>query len=145
MSSMHESVREHGAVKTASNRAFGLTVGGILLAIGLLRVIFADAGLDWLASLLLVVGGVLAALGYLRPEVLAGANKFWTWLGLFLANVINPIILFLVFATTVLPIGLIRRAMGKADLGMRPEPETASYWKDREPVRPTLETLRNQF
>jgi len=145
VSATHESVREHAVVTTASNRAFGLTVGGILLAIGLLRAGLAEAGLDGLAALLLLAGGLLAALGQLRPDLLAGANRLWTRLGLLLAKLVNPIILMLVFVTTILPIGLLRRTFGKTPVATRPEPERASYWQDRPPVRPTLQSLRDQF
>ncbi|MGI9417857.1 MAG: SxtJ family membrane protein, partial [Geminicoccaceae bacterium] len=136
--STHESFTREEEIEGSSDRGFGLTVGGILLAILLLRV-----GLGWWSSGALafgwvewVLGGVglpLIALGLIAPAVLAPLNRGWTKLGLLLFKVVNPIVLGLIFLLTIVPIGLLLRVFGKDPLRLEFEPEATSYWITREP------------
>ncbi|MEO1016839.1 MAG: hypothetical protein AAFY56_04005 [Pseudomonadota bacterium] len=145
MAGTHESFEEHVEVKTSSDRSFGLTVGGILAAIGLIRLVFGDAGLNWLTTLLLAVGAILVVLGFLKAEWLAPLNRLWTKLGLLLFRIVNPIVMFLIYAITVVPIGLIMRARGKDLLKLKQDPNAESYWIVREPPGPDPKTMIEQF
>ncbi len=145
MAGTHESYQEHVEVKTASNRSFGLTVGGILAAIGLFRLIFGSAGLNWLTSLFLIVGAVLFLLGLVRADWLAPLNKLWTKLGFLLFRIVNPIVMFLIYALTVVPIGLIMQARGKDLLRLKKDPSAKSYWIERDPPGPDPKTMIEQF
>ena len=40
------------------------------------------------------------------------------------------------FFTTIMPIGLLMRAMGRDPMRLRREPEAKSYWIKREPPKP---------
>ena len=51
----------------------------------------------------------------------------------------------MVFFTTVMPIGLLMRAVGKDPLRLRREPAAGSYWIAREPPGPEPDTMKNQF
>ena len=57
----------------------------------------------------------------------------------------NPLVMGLVFFTTVVPIGLALRAFGKDPLRLRREPTAASYWIPREPPGPEPDTMKQQF
>jgi hypothetical protein len=140
----HEAFVEHIEVRTSSDRAFGLTVGGILAAIGLFRALFGS-GLDWLAGLLLVVGLALVVMGFVAAERLAPLNRAWTRLGLFLFKVVNPVIMLLIYIVGVVPVGLVMRAIKHDPLHRRREPEATSYWIERQPPGPAPETIENQF
>lgn len=142
--STHEHFVEHIEVRTASDRAFGLTVGGILAAIGLYRALLGS-GPDWVAGLLLLVGLVLLALGQLAAQRLAPLNRAWTRLGLLLFKIVNPVVMLLIYAIGIVPVGLIMRAVGHDPLRRRREPEAASYWIERQPPGPAPETIVNQF
>jgi hypothetical protein len=50
-----------------------------------------------------------------------------------------------VFVTTVVPVGLLMRVLGKDPLRLKPDPATASYWIDRKPAGPAPATMKNQF
>ena len=145
MTASHEPLREHARARSSSDRAFGLTVGGILAAIGGLRALFSDAGIDLWSMGFLAVGAVLVMLGLTRPASLALANRGWTKLGLLLARLVNPIVLALIYVITILPIGLIMRAMGKRPLTLAADPDLDTYWITREPSAVTEDGLRNQF
>ncbi|MEZ5823948.1 MAG: SxtJ family membrane protein [Geminicoccaceae bacterium] len=145
MSATHEAAREHAVAKTSSNRAFGLTVGGIMAALGLLRAVFGDDGVDWLTVLLWLVAAPLLLLAMIAPQHLAGANRAWMKLGELLARIVNPVVLLAVFALTIVPIGLMMRLFGKRPLAMSPDAAATSYWNTREPMGKTVDSLRNQF
>lgn len=143
-SGTHEELRAHAEVKGSSDRAFGLTVGGILAVIGLIRGLFGT-GLDLWAVVLMGVGSALVTLGLIAASTLAPLNRAWTKLGLVLFKVVNPVVLFLIFVLTVVPTGLIMRWMGRDPLRLRRDPATTSYWIERQPPGPNPEGLRNQF
>ncbi|MCB9942424.1 MAG: hypothetical protein H6851_02195 [Geminicoccaceae bacterium] len=146
MSATHEALREHVEVKSSSNRSFGLTVGGILIVLGLIRAAFSDHGLDVWSILILAIGAALLAAALVAPDSLAVANRAWTKLGLLMARIINPIVLFAIFAITIVPIGLFMRMTGKRPLALSPDPEATTYWIDRGRSESSMaESLRNQF
>ena len=91
MPQTHEQVHEHAKIRTATNRSFGLTVGGIVLLIGLYRVAFSDAGLVGLTLILLLLGSVLDSVGMAKTRM-AGTRQSaldQTRL-LVLATIVNP-------------------------------------------------------
>src|SRR5215467_13908704 len=68
--SLHENYRDEELIQGGSDRAFGCTVGSILMAIGLTKVSVAGA-LSWVAGVLLGVGAVLLLLGIVAPSRLS--------------------------------------------------------------------------
>ena len=107
----HEALVEHGAIQGPSNRSFGLTVGGILTALGSGRSL-VKWDLDVISVLMLVVGVALLLLAAVSPKSLGNANRLWMRLGALLAGIINPLVLLLVYALTFVPIGLALAATG---------------------------------
>jgi len=143
MASFHEDLARADDVKGGSDRAFGLTVGGILLAIVLYRVVFHGAG--WITTGLGAIGVLLVLFGVVAPARLAPLNRAWMKLGLLLSKVVNPLVLGLIYVTTIVPIGLIRRAIRRDPLGIDFDPSASTYWVRREPPGPAPETMKNQF
>lgn len=141
---MHEPVDEHALTKTASDRGFGLTVGGILLALGLFRGLFR-AGFGPATVIMLAVGVLLVATALIAARRLAPLNRAWTKLGLLMARVINPIVLSLVYLVAVVPTGYIARQLGYDPLRRKREADADSYWIERQPPGPAPESLRDQF
>lgn len=148
--STHESYSREEHIEGSSDRGFGLTVGGILLAILLVRI-----GLGWWSSGAValgwvewVLGGVglpLILLGLVAPATLAPLNRGWTKLGLLLFKIVNPIVLGLIFLVTIIPIGLLLRAFGKDPLRLKFDPEAKSYWIPRDPPGPAPDSMPLQF
>ena len=148
--STHEDYSRDEAIEGSSDRSFGLTVGGILLAIVLVRLAFqwwrsGAVTLGWLELALGGVGCALFLLGLIAPAILAPLNRAWMKLGLLLFTIVNPIVLALIFLVTIVPIGLALRAFGKDPLRLRFEPDAKSYWIEREPPGPTPESMPQQF
>jgi hypothetical protein len=51
----------------------------------------------------------------------------------------------LVFFGTVLPTGLIMRALGKDPLRLKRQSHANSYWIERRPPGPAPESMKDQF
>ncbi|MGI9489817.1 MAG: SxtJ family membrane protein [Geminicoccaceae bacterium] len=148
--STHEDYSRDEAIEGSSDRSFGLTVGGILLAIVLVRLGFqlwrsGAVTLGWFELTLGGIGIVLLVMGLVAPSLLAPLNRGWMKLGLLLFTIVNPIVLALIFLVTVVPIGLALRAFGKDPLRLRFEPDAKSYWIEREPPGPSPESMPQQF
>ena len=142
--STHEDFRRTEEVRGSSDRGFGLTVGGILLLIAAVRTWLHD-GYGAIELAFGAVGLCLIVLALVRAESLAGLNRAWTRLGLILFRVVNPIVLGLIFLTTIVPIGLIMRACRHDPLRLKRDPQASTYWMKREPPGPAPETMINQF
>jgi hypothetical protein len=141
--SFHEDFARAEEVKGSSDRGFGLTVGGLLLLIALVRAWFY--GLGWVQYGLGGLGMALLVLGLVAPGSLRGLNRAWMKLGMILSRLVNPIVLALIYGTTMVPIGLMMRATGHDPLRLRLDPKADSYWIVRDPPGPAPETMINQF
>jgi hypothetical protein len=83
-------------------------------------------------------------LAWLRPSSLRHINRLWMKLGLILHQIVNPIVMGLLFYGTIVPTSLVMRLRGKDLLRLRRAPEAESYWIARTPG-PAPETMRDQF
>ena len=143
-SGLHESFEREEDVKGSSNRGFGLTVGGILLAIAAYR--WYVAGLnDWLFIVLCVLGAPLVVAALFWSSALTPLNTAWTRFGLLLFRIVNPIVMFFLFVLAIMPIGLIMRLAGKDFLRLKRDSDATSYWIARTPPGPAAETMTDQF
>ncbi|MEM7503644.1 MAG: hypothetical protein AAF417_16455 [Pseudomonadota bacterium] len=141
---MHEDYGRSEEVKGSSDRGFGLTVGGILVLIAAVRT-WLNGGYGVLDPVLAGIGGLLVVFGLAWPAGLAPLNRAWMKLGLVLFKVVNPIVLGLIYLTTIVPIGLIMRASGRDLLSLKRDPSASSYWVERDPPGPAPETMTQQF
>jgi hypothetical protein len=140
----HESYVEYGEIKGPSNLNFGLSVGGILCAIGLLRWHWKGAiSLDVVA--LVVFGIVLMILAMLTPGILTHPNRIWMKFGLLLARIVNPVVMFAMFILVFVPVGIFMRMFKRDALRLTREPGTASYWVEKQPPGPPANGIINQF
>ena len=99
------------------HRSFGLTVGGILAAFGcwwLYRRKFGP-----LAPAFVVGGALLVLLGATAPRLLAVPYRLWMALAEGLSFVMTRVILLVVFALVITPIGVVRRLTGADPLRRR--------------------------
>ncbi len=140
--SFHEHFEDQEHPEGPSNRSFGLTVGGILLAIAGVR--FYLGGLDLANEILLGVGGVLVVLGGLAPVVLTIPNRLWMALGRLLFRVVNPVVMLLMYVVCIVPAGLIMRAVGYDPLKRRFDAASPSYWVEKKPDD-IEQSMKNQF
>jgi hypothetical protein len=139
--STHEAFSRDEEIVAGSDRSFGLVMAGAFAAVTALNGWHAGRIWPWTAALAAVF--LIAAL--LRPAVLNPLNRIWLKFGLLLHKIVNPVIMALLFYGTVLPTGLVLRAMGKDLLRLKREPDAASYWIVRTPAGPAPDTMKDQF
>jgi hypothetical protein len=121
---------------TRDLRLFGWTVGGVLLAVGvllLLRGHLSSGRILAAAGALLVLGGTVA------PRALALPYRLWMGFARALGWFNTRLLLILVFYLILTPLGLILRLTGKRPLDLKRDPEAQSYWirLPREPFDPS--------
>ena len=137
----HETLVHSDDVVPGSDRGFGLVVGGILSIIGG-YLYYTDSSL---ALYLLPPGILLFTIGLIYPSILHPLNVLWTKLGLLLGRIVTPIVMFIVFAVTVVPIGILLRVFGKDLLRLKKNTGGHSYWIERSPPGPSPDSLNEQF
>ena len=138
---IHEDLAREDDIVGPSDRAFGLTLAAVFAFVGVVRLALGHSYATWWLG----AAVAMLALALTWPATLAPLNRLWLRLGLVLYKVVNPLVMGLVFFTTVVPIGLLMRALGKDPLRLRREPTAASYWIVREPPGPEPDTMKHQF
>jgi hypothetical protein len=139
--STHENFSRDEAVSIGSDRSFGLVMAAGFAVFTSLSV--WREGRAWPALATIAMFFLVAAL--LVPAALNPLNRAWLKLGLLLHKIINPVVMGLVFYGTVLPTGLVMRAMGRDLLRLKPQPKAQSYWIVRTPAGPAPKTMKDQF
>ena len=137
----HENLTTQGEVRRGSDKSFGLVFSFVFALLGLWLLLSAQGIQLWPFAICILL--VLAS--FTRPQILAPFNKLWFLLGRLLHSFVSPIIMGLIFYTTVTPIGLIMRVLGKRPIPLEFNPETKSYWIKREPPGPEPESMTQQF
>ncbi len=141
--SFHEDFSRHDDVKSGTDRSFGLTVGGILLLIAAARTFFH--GIGWVQYGLAGIGAVLIVLSLVAPSSLRRLHHAWDKLGLLMFRVVNPVVLALIYAVVIIPIGFLMRLTGRDPLHLRFDARAESYWVVRDPPGPAPDSMTNQF
>ena len=139
---LHEKLFRDLQVKMGSERSFGFVFAIVFFALGVWRVHHSDYEL---AILFLALAAVFAFFGAVVPRFLRPLNILWFWFGMKLQKIVSPIVLGMLFFTTVTPTALIFKLLGKDLLNMRIEKEIDSYWIHRDPPGPKPESMSKQF
>ena len=136
----HDTITRQMDGKMGSDKGFGQVFAVVFVIIGCLPLI--HGGLPhWWAYAVAAVFGVLA---YIRPALLRPLNRVWYKFGLLLHAIVSPVIMMLVYATSIVPTGLVMRALGKDLLRKKKDPAAATYWISREPG-PAPDSFERQF
>jgi len=122
-------------------RKFGLMVGGVFAALGLLFLWRHKAHYPYF----LWPGVVLTVFGAILPRSLKWAYVAWMSVAFMLGFVMAHVILTLLFFLMITPIGLIARLFGKDFLSLKLDPKAATYWIRRERKPRSAEEYERQF
>ncbi len=139
-SNFHEDYRQD-AVRSSSNRSFGVVFAAVFAIVALWPLTHAGVARVWAVAIAVAFLAVALA----RPSLLAPLNRAWTAFGLLLHKITNPLIMGLVFYGAVTPTALIMRALGKDPLRRRFDRDATSYWIEREPPGPEPDSMNRQF
>jgi hypothetical protein len=137
----HEVFVRDEKIVAGSDRNFGFVMAGALALLTALNGWHDGRLWPWTGG----VAALFLVAALLRPAILNPLNRLWLKFGLLLHSVVNPIIMGLVFYGTVLPTGLVMRALGKDLLRLKRQPGAASYWIPRAPPGPAPESMKDQF
>ena len=128
-----------GVVKPPSERSTGLTFAAVAVIVA---VLWRDSPtIPWVA---LGVAVILAAVSLIAPGLLKPVNILWFRLGLLLHRIVNPIVMFAVFALVFVPGGAIMR-LWRDPLRSKRTTGESTYWIEREASAGSEGSMTNQF
>lgn len=139
---MHENLDREEKLGGSSDRAFGFVMAGAFALVGLAPLWRVPHEPRWWA-LPITLG--FATFAIWRPAALSPLNRIWQRLGHLLSKIVSPVVLALLFYTTILPIGLLMRTLGKAPLRLRPDRTRDTYWILRGTPEAGTQSMKHQF
>ena len=126
-------------IKPPSPRSTGRVFAGVAIVVAVLW--RNSPTVLWTAGAAAVV---FLALSIWAPAVLQPLNLAWFRFSILLSRVMNPIIMFVIFAVIFVPIGLLMR-IWRDPLTSRRRADAASYWVERPTDDKTPKSMLNQF
>ncbi len=141
ISASHERLSAAEKIAPGSDRQFGIVMASALTLLSLFNLWRSGSWWPWTLAL----AALFAAGALLAPAALKPLNLAWFKFGLLLHRVLNPVVMALLYYVSVVPTGLIMRAMGKDMLRLRLDADADSYWIAREPPGPAPQTMKDQF
>jgi len=124
-------------LKIPTNRNFGIVFFIVFLLIGLWPLINKEDPRYWS----LIISFIFLILGLLNSRILNPLNYLWYKFGIFLGNIISPIVMGIIFFLIVTPIGIIMRFLKKDILNLR-KSSKKSYWIKR---KDSKTSMKKQF
>jgi hypothetical protein len=106
-----------------SNRNFGIFFSFIFIIISFWPLKDGDSIRIWSLSISLI----FLILGLLNSNILSPLNKAWFKLGIYLGNIISPMIMAIIFFFLITPIGLLMRILNKYLINLKKK-NKKSYW-----------------
>ena len=125
-----------------SERSFGVTFAALFAVFGFLPLLFHSEMPRWWA---LAVSIVFLVSALAAPRLLAPLNILWFKFGLLLHNIVNPILMALIYFGAIVPTGLMLRMARKDLLRLEWDSTAESYWIMRDPPGPLAGTMTKQF
>jgi len=124
-------------IKIGSNRSFGIVFFVVFILIGFYPLL-NDGNLNIISIL---IGIIFLILGILNSRFLTPLNKIWFKFGIFLGQIISPIVMVIFFFLVVTPIAFIMRVLGKDVLKLKKNTDN-SYWIKKTDLK---SKMKNQF
>jgi len=107
---------------------FGLVIGLLIAAIGLIRYFVSHASG---AETVILAGAILTLLGMFLPQALHIPYKLWMGFAVVMGWIMSRVILTVIFFAVVTPIGLVMRMLGKDLLELKRPIGAKTYWHHR--------------
>ena len=123
--------------KLPTNRNFGIVFSIVFLIIAIYPLISSGDIRIWS----LIVSIFFLFLGIFNSNLLSPLNKLWMKFGIFLGNVISPIIMGIIYFLVVTPIGILLRLFRKDVLRLKNN-DSNTYWIKKDNMN---NDMKNQF
>lgn len=128
----------HIPIEKSSTKSFGVVFSLVFLIVALYPLTNSEGIRLW--AIIISIVFLFAAI--VMPNLLELPNKLWFNFGILLGSIIAPVVMALVYFSTVLPTGLIMRLLGKDLLNLKLDKNAKTYWvKRNQPIGP----MKNQF
>ena len=121
-----------------SEKSFGLVFSIVFLIVYLYPFFFNKSSNLWALFICII----FLLLAFFYPKALKYPNKIWYYFGLILGFIVSPIVLALIYFTTVVPTGLTIRFFNKDIMKLKINKNINSYWNDR---TEKIGTMKNQY
>lgn len=130
--------KQYIELESGSEKSFGIIFAVVFLLISL-YLLEENKGLHLWP---LIISLIFFLLAYLAPKVLSVPNKLWFKLGIGVGSIFAPFVMAVIYFSTVVPIGLIMKLIGKDLLRQKLDKNAKSYWIERnEPMG----SMKDQF
>ena len=123
--------------KIGSNRSFGVVFFIVFLIISFCPLLNSNDIRIWS----LVISIIFLILGLINSKILTPLNKLWFKFGIFLGNIISPIVMGVIYFIVVTPIALILKVFNKDVLNLK-KTKNSSYWINKEKYN---SSMKNQL
>ncbi len=125
-------------IDRSSEKNFGIVFAIVFGAIGFFLYWKSGEPTWWLFA----IAAAFLITAFARPTLLKIPNLLWFKFGMLLGSIVAPIVMALVYVTTLVPMGLFIKLTGKDLLHIKLDRQSKSYWIDRtDPIQP----MKNQF
>jgi len=115
-------------IEIGSEKSFGIVFSVIFFGVGLYLMLMNEDSYFYF----FLVGTVLLAIAFLVPSVLKIPNKLWFKFGMLLGSILSPLAMAVIYLSTIVPMGLYMKIMGRDLLKKKFDKEIPSYWINRE-------------
>jgi hypothetical protein len=126
----------------SSERSFGVTFAVALAVFAFWPLVFR---LEMPRLWALVISLAFLTSALVVPRLLVPLNFLWFKFGMLLHQIVNPILMALIYYGAVVPMGLVLTTAGKDLLRLKGDPAANSYWIVRDPPGPAAGTMAKQF
>ena len=143
MAQLHEDLARTESLEpgAGSERSFGVVFAIVFALIGTYPLFSLGPVRYWALAL----AAAFMLLAWLRPSIFRVPNRIWFRFGVVLAAIVGPVAVGLVFVTSVVPVGLLMRLIGKDPLRLGRDAAARSYWIERTPPGPDPKGMPDQF
>mgnify|MGYP001266639735 CR=1 FL=1 len=118
----------HRIKKEVSNKNFGYQLSSIVLIILLIRLyLFKQLFIFDFFLIFLFIS--IALISYFKSNYIIPIKKLWLKMSLYIAKILNPIILFFIYLLCFIPIGLVYKIIKKNSLKTKIKKSMNSYWE----------------
>ena len=122
----------------SSEKSFGIVFFIVFLIVALYPLTKSNEINSWA----LITSIIFLVLAFFKPKTLTVLNILWNKFGIILGGIMAPIVIFIVFFTTVVPTGFLMKIFGKDLLNRKIYKSTKTYWIKRDKQ---LGSMKSQF
>jgi len=92
-----------------------------------------------------VIAAAFLVTSLIRPTLLGPLNRLWQRLGQLLQVLTNPVVMAVLYFSTIVPFALMMRLLNRDVLRLKWDSRQTSYWIPRNPPGPRPESMKDQF